>query len=507
MKISIVSPNLSGCVSILDCGVTYLATYINARTAHEATIWDYTYNRRHWQQYVRDRFAAEKPDAIGITFTTLYEPYVRETINLIRAELSSRIPIVVGGIHATLKPAETMAIPGVDYVVLGEGEETLAELLDALAGGGALDGIAGLMYRRDGRTVRNPDRPWIADINALPFPNYDLWADIEKYFYFLGQLWLIGTRGCPYNCTNCEELPLREAVPGRRYRVRDARNYVEEIQYHYDKYKNIGFRMAHPFDPVFPLDREWTRLFCEEYVRAGLNTRLPFSVFSRGDTFYLRSPERGKFDEERLRWLAEAGCKEIRIGIEAGSERVRNEIHKKGVTDSQLRESFAMFRKYGMITIAYNMLGGPTETKRELIQTFRMNRDLKPNKPIFFVYQQLTHDLEGMGLLARDHETAAALPVRRPKAGRFARKSQDRATIQFGEPLESAHYSKTWIMAFQYFCYMYFVARRVLILVARQKHRFFINFVRFMARGRKEGANMKIVFAYFLSSSGENLLS
>ena len=95
--------------------------------------------------------------------------------------------------------------------------------------------------------------------DALPFPDYDLWEDIETYFYFLGQLWLIGTRGCPYNCSNCEELPLREAVPGRRYRVRDPRRYAEEIQYHFKKYGDKGFRMAHPFDPVFPLERNWTK--------------------------------------------------------------------------------------------------------------------------------------------------------------------------------------------------------------------------------------------------------
>lgn len=90
MKISIISPNLSGCVSILDCGVTYLATYINERTRHQATIWDYTYKRKYWQKYLIEKFAEERPDVIGVTFTTLYEGYVRDTISFIKSRLSKK---------------------------------------------------------------------------------------------------------------------------------------------------------------------------------------------------------------------------------------------------------------------------------------------------------------------------------------------------------------------------------------------------------------------------------
>ncbi len=506
MKICIISPNLSGCVSILDCGVTYLATYINERTAHRAAIWDYTFRRKDWKGYLKKKFAQDRPEVIGITFSTLYEGYVRESIDFIRTNLSRDIPIIVGGIHPTLKPKETAAIDGVDLVVLGDGEETLAETLDALEAGRSFQGIAGTVYRaKGGGLVENPKRPWIKDINALPFPNYDLWEDLDKYFYFLGQLWLIGTRGCPYNCTNCEELPLREAVPGCRYRVRDPKNYVQEIQFHYEKYKNIGLRMAHPFDPVFPLNREWTREFCSEYIKSGLHRQLPFSVFARGDTFFNQA-QGVEFDEERLKWLAQAGCREIRIGIEAGSQRMRNAVHKKGVSDEQLRLSFRYLKKYGMLTIAYNMLGGPGETKAELKQTFRMNVELNPDKPIFFIYQQLTHDLSKMGLLGQDHQTASTVNPKSKKKG-LVRNPRDQATIQFGEPLASAHYSKRWLMCFQGFCYSYFVGKRVLKLIFRQKHRFFINLVKYMRQGHKVGGNMKIVFAYFLGSCGDNLFS
>ena len=132
MRTSILSPNLSGCVSILDVGVTYLATYVNERTDHTATIWDFTFNRRNWKHYLRQKFEQDRPDVIALTYTSLYQGYVEASINYIRAELSKDIPIVVGGVHPTLKPEDGLAIDGVNAVVIGEGEPAFHEILDNL---------------------------------------------------------------------------------------------------------------------------------------------------------------------------------------------------------------------------------------------------------------------------------------------------------------------------------------------------------------------------------------
>ena len=509
MKISIISPNLSGCVSILDCGVTYLATYINERTSHSATIWDYTFKRKEWRSYIKSKFHEENPDVIGITFTTLYKKYVIDTVNEIRANISRDIPIIVGGYHATLRPRESISIPGVNAVAIGEGEYILENYLDALSSNSDLSEVKGLAYKNpEGKLIENPRETWIKDINGLPFPNYELWEDIDTYFYFLGQLWLIGSRGCPYFCTNCEELYIRESVPGNRYRVRNPKNYVDEIVYHYKKFHNRGFRMAHPFDPVFPINKKWTEEFCHYYIKSGLSKKLPFSIFARGDTFYIREEGdkvRDKFDEERLKFLAEAGCKEIRIGLEAGTERMRNEIHQKNVANKQMEETFKYCHKYGVITIAYNMLGGPTETREEMIETFKMNRRVKANKPIFFIYQTLAHEVEVP--MAGEFSCSSNYPdIANPEfKEKSERSDEDQATIQFGEPINSETFSKRWVIYFQLFCYAYVVGRRVIRLALKQRFVFFKNFAVFMYKGYKKGANMKIVFAYFLSSCGDNL--
>ena len=508
MRISILSPNLSGCVSILDCGVTYLATFVNQRTEHSATIWDYTFRTRDWQNYTREKFKQDKPDVIGITYTTLYQPYVLEAIREIRTNLSADIPIVMGGYHPTLRPREALSIEGVDAVVIGEGEFVIKEYLDRLNHGKTLEGIPGLCYKnKDGQMFENERTGWITDLVDLPFPDYDLWDELDTYFYFLGQLWLIGSRGCPYKCTNCEELYITSAVPGRRYRTRDPENYVEEIKYHWDKYKDRGFRMAHPFDPVFPINRKWTKTFCDAYKSSGLSEELPFSIFSRGDTFYLRKEgdkARDSFDEERIGWLAEAGCKEIRIGIESGTERMRNEVHFKKVSNKQLIETFGMCRKYKINTIAYNMIGGPTETTNEMWETFKFNLKVKPDKPIFFIYQLLAHEVQESTPGQISNEKKDTL-LYNPNSADPYRNSMDTATIQFGEPIDSETFSKKWVVWFQLFCYAYFVGKRVIKLFLHQPIMFFPSLISYMYRGYKRGANMKIVFAYFLGSARKNL--
>ncbi|MFC1646150.1 B12-binding domain-containing radical SAM protein [Candidatus Omnitrophota bacterium] len=483
MKISIISPNLSGCCSILDIGVTCLATFINERTKHQANILDYTFKKKRWKGYLKNRLDEFKPDVIGITTTSLFMNYVRMTIEEIRNDYSQTVPIVLGGYHATLSPDSAIQENGVDAIIHGEGEYILADYLDALEENKSLDNITGLWHRKNGQIFKNSKRPWIEDIDSLPIPNYDLWEDIEKYFYFVGQLWLMGTRGCPFKCTNCSEEPMNRALPGRRFRVRDPRSYVAEIKHQWSKYKDRGLRMAHPFDAVFTANAKWVSEFCDEYKRQGLSEKLPFSVFTHGATS----------QEDKVRNLAEAGCKEVRIGIESGNERVRNEIYGKKATNSQLRDAFHNFHKYGMVVIAYNMLGGPTETKEILWETYKFNKELDPNKPIFFIFRPLP----GTDIISMIESLGEEIDV--------AAMSHDIDTLHWGAALKSKKRSENYVEYFQLRCFSYFVSKRIWRLIKKQKIRFFINLVKYMHMGWKYNLDMRIVFAYFLASCGDNL--
>lgn len=483
MRISIISPNLSGCCSILDIGVTCLATFINERTRHQANILDYTFKAKCWKEHLRGNLQEFKPDVIGITTTSLFMRYVRMTIDEIKKEYSARVPILLGGYHTTLNPDSAIQEKGIDAIIHGEGEYILSDYLDALSKGRPLDNITGLWYKKGDEIFKNHKRPWIEDINSLPIPNYDLWEDIDKYFYFVGQLWFMGTRGCPFKCTNCSEEPMSRALPGKRFRVRNAQGYVEEIIQQWLKYKDRGFRMAHPFDAVFTANMQWLKEFCEEYKKQGLAGKLPFSVFTHGATS----------QEEKIRLLAEAGCKEVRIGIEAGNERIRNEIYGKHATNEQIRQAFRNFRKYGINVIAYNMLGGPTETKETLWETYRFNKELDANKPIFFIFRPLP----GTDIISQvknlDEEIDAAAM------------SHEIDTLHWGAALKSKSRSENYVEYFQLRCFSYFVSKRVWRLIKKQKLQFFINLFRYMCTGYRYGLDMRIVFAYFLASCDENL--
>lgn len=484
MRFSVISPNLSGCCSVLDIGVTALVTYLNERTPHEANVLDFTFKTKIWKRYLLDQLEAFKPDVVGITTTSLFMRYVRETIEEIRREYSTTIPIILGGYHTTLNPEDTINEDGVTGIVIGEGEFVVEEYLDALEQNRSLEDIPGLWYRRPDKTIiRNARRPWIEDIDSLPFPNYDLWEDIDKYFYFTGQLWFMGTRGCPYKCTNCSEEPMNRAVPGKRFRVRDPKGYVTEIRHQWDKYRDRGLRMAHPFDAVFTAQGPWVREFCEEYKRQGLARELPFSVFSHGATS----------QDEKVRCLAEAGCKEIRIGIESGNEKIRNVIYNKRATNNQLRQAFRSCKKYGVNTIAYNMLGGPTETKENLHETFAFNKELDPNKPIFFVFRPLP----GTDVIAQCEVLGEEIDV--------AAMSHSIDTLHWGSVLKSKHRPRRYVELFQMRCFAHFVPLRMARLLKKQGASFFSNMARYMAEGKKHNLDMRIVFAYFLASCGDNL--
>ena len=483
MKISVISPNLSGCCSILDIGVTALATYVNERTPHKANVLDYTFRRTKWKEYLREQLNAFKPDVIGITTTSLFMNYVRMTIAEIRSVYSQSVPIVLGGYHTTLNPQSAIMEKGVDAVILGEGEYTLHEYLDALGNGRPLEGIRGLWYKDRGRVVENEKRPWIEDIDSLPIPDYDLWEDLDKYFYFISQLWFMGTRGCPCKCTNCSEHPMSLAVPGKRFRVRDPRGYVHEIKHQWLKYRDRGFRMAHPFDAIFTANEGWVKDFCDEYRKQGLAGQLPFSVFTHGATS----------QENKVRMLAEAGCREIRIGVECGNERIRNEIYEKHATNEQIRQAFRSFHAHGLVVIAYNMLGGPTETRETMWETYRFNRELDPNKPIFFIFRPLP----GTEIIGRCKGLGEEIDG--------AAMSHDIDTLHWGAALFSKDRSQRYVEYFQLRCFLYFVPCRIFRLIRRSKHRFFINLVRYLWQGRKNRLEMKIVFAYFLASCGDNL--
>ena len=482
MKVSIVNPNLSGDVSILDIGITYLCTFINQRTRHQANIIDFTFHRRNWENHLFNQLKKQKPDVLGISATFLYMAYCRKIILSAKEKFPS-MKVIMGGWHCSIDPEDSINhYPFVEAIVIGDGEFALTEYLDRIERDESLEGVKGLWFKdREGHIIRNEKRPFIQDIDALPIPNYDHWEDLDKYFFYNQMLYFMGNRGCPFPCTFCSESVIKGNVPGPHLRFRNPRLFAEEVKAQFDKYKSRGLRIAHFFDPVFPHYKDWVKEFVHEYIRLGLAKELPFSCFSRIDTI----------DQERIEWLASANCRIVRIGIEAGSEHVRSQIYDKKISNEKCTEVIQLLHKHGIRVTGFTMLGGPGETKKTLQDTLSLVKQLEIDRPIFFTYRplpktraaELVFELGGQ-ILGWGHIDS------------YHRQSN----------LSTPYLKPKDILFFRYKCLIYFTLERTLKLVKKQKIRFFSNFLKYVFHGIKDGVGLEYAIGYFYVCAGDNLL-
>jgi radical SAM superfamily enzyme YgiQ (UPF0313 family) len=261
--------------------------------------------------------------------------------------------VVFGGTHPTIYPREIAGQPEVDSIVVGEGEHTFSELLDAVDGGRSLSGIEGVGFRRNGDVVINPPREFIQDLDSLPFPDREL-LPWQKYYNLLGRgkeymTSLLTSRGCPFNCTFCTK------KDGRMCRVRSPENVVQEIEQNV----RLGITDFDIIDDTFTIDRKRVLAIADLIIEKKLDITMDLSA--RVDTV----------DQEILDRLAQAGCNRVRFGVESGNPGVLENL-QKGITLDQVREAYRMAKKAGIVTFAYFMLGSPGETEKEVRESISL---------------------------------------------------------------------------------------------------------------------------------------
>ncbi len=364
MKIAIVFPNLNGSPQTLDLGIVYLATWIQERTHHEVKVIDVTFHTRHWRKHVRRQIEEFQPDVVGFSVFSLLWEYALEIARDIRTY--HKVPHIVGGYQAVMDPEPTIVPDVVDAICTGEGEHTLTDYLDALEEGRSLHTVKGIWFKENGAVVKTPFREAIKDLDTLPFPNWDVFDDIEKYLFFLGRLYAIGTRGCPYRCSFCAETALEASAifGGKRWRERTPERYVEEIAYQYEKYKGRGMTGAHLFDTVFSFNKTWLERWSKVYKEKGLDKKLPFTIFAR--------PDKHNASIEKIRILADSGCAQMRMGIESGDDVIRkSELRKPGCSNNQILELTKQLNKHGILAKTYSIIGFPHDTKQSIRNTIR----------------------------------------------------------------------------------------------------------------------------------------
>jgi radical SAM superfamily enzyme YgiQ (UPF0313 family) len=307
------------------------------------------------------RVLAEAPDVIGLSLTTRQWLRSRDLVAAIRAALD--VPVVAGGLHPTFSPEAVLATPGFDYVCLGEGEEAMLELVEALAAGRPADGIANLWPRGGERPAL---RPPFAPIDALPFAARDLLDEP------LGTVHMATQRGCPFPCTYCAARIYKELYEGvGTYGRRRSHDSVLAELAELRAAGRLGYVIF--LDDTFTIKHRWVKEFCARY---GEEIGAPFSLHARVETV----------NEALLGELAAAGCTQITYGVESGSERVRREIMHRPVTNDRFRDVFRWTREAGILLTANFMLGLPGETRDDLQMTLDLAEELEVLDFGYFVF-------------------------------------------------------------------------------------------------------------------------
>lgn len=348
-------------------GIGYLSAVLR-RDGHETALLTLTRFASGQVDRAIRRFA---PDLVAISATSDQFPLGVQVAE--RAGRRHGLPVLIGGIHATMAPEQAIEVPGLLGICLGEGEGALLELVRAMDSGQEIWGIRDLWLRRGGEIVRNPPRPLDQDLDALPFPDREIFG-YQSIVSTTGKASFSTGRGCPYTCRFCANNGLRRSFRGlgRFVRQRSPGNVIDEVLDVSARYR--GVRQVAFEDETFTFDRSWTRDFCVEYAR---RVDRPFAVSTRYD----------HLDEEVIGWLRDAGCFQLRVGIESGNEALRTKVLGKKITNARIREVSRLIRDRGIELWTFNMVGLPGETEEDVRETIRMNREVRPSTPFVSVFR------------------------------------------------------------------------------------------------------------------------
>ncbi len=381
MKVLFVYPNLYAQIGF-NYGVAFLSAALKAagHNAELVNVNDKLAPVPSDEELVR-RVGAGGFNLIAFSVVTTQYQYALRIAQAINAACVD-VATVIGGVHATMDPKGCLESGAFDYVCVGEGEEALVELADALEKGADTSRIANIWTRRDGQIVSNAVRPF-TDLEKLPLKDYDVF-DFQKMIDAKdGWVGLMASRGCPFRCSYCfnhRMVALYERDTGlagkalnyvRHHRVDEV---IDEIRFLLASYENI--KMFIFDDDLFTFDKEYVADFCAKYRNLT-------------DTPFVCNAHVAFMDDELAGTLADGGCGIAKFGLESGSPRVRREVMHRRMSNEQIERAFAAVNGAGLHSSAFVMTGLPTETPAEMDETIELLARIKPGRfrwAVFFPF-------------------------------------------------------------------------------------------------------------------------
>lgn len=299
---------------------------------------------------------------VGITSPTILIHQAARLASELK-KINNRIITILGGAHITAVPRETMAdFPEFDIGCIGEGEETVSELISVLENKGNLKSVQGIVVRENGKILVTQPRPFIQDLDKLLFPAWDL---LEKFpdaykppthtYRKLPVATLITSRGCPYQCVFCDT-----SVFGRKYRFHSAKYVYEMAEM---LYKSYGIKEIIFYDDSITTQKERLIQLCGMLKNSKM--KIQWSCFSRVNNI----------DKEILKVMRGAGCWQIGYGVESGSQEVLD-ILKKKITLDQVRNVIRWTKESGISPKGFFMIGNFLETKETIAKTINFAKEI-----------------------------------------------------------------------------------------------------------------------------------
>ncbi len=281
---------------------------------------------------------------------------------------------IAGGIHASVAPLDALKIGHINGVCIGEGENPLRELLKRIDNRQDFTHLPGFWWRlANGNIIRNQVPPLNTEIDKMPPPDYSIFDTNRISSDSSGWVAMILTRGCPYNCYYCCNHVLKSIYPNKKLYVRipEAERAIDIIKHNLTYYKTVtGINFA---DDLLIYREEWFEKFANLY---SMKIRLPYTCNGRIE----------HFSDKILTILKDSGCKRVYVGIESGNEWIRRNLLNRNYTNKELIDCFKRIRSYGISIFAYNIVGFPFETRKQMKETLLLNKKAKPTSGIVFYF-------------------------------------------------------------------------------------------------------------------------